>query len=220
MRLSRIVIHGVSILALIAAAGCSSGKKKKYGGAGGSVTTEEDGVNTGDLEEEGNIDPVVTFEPDRGLKTGSQLRNTYLTVTGITAPAELTAIQTEYAAVETSLLLVNKMQTFDAGKQSSIVKLATRVCNSLFNDAAATTAFFGAGTVNGTTVNAAAVSKSLIEKFWGPEAPASGMNVADAEAMLTKLQTDLIASSPQIDGLDAAKGACAAVAASLPTLIL
>lgn len=220
MRLSKIVIHGVSILALVVAAGCAAGKKKKYR-AGSATVATEDGVSTGSGDPEGEepqIDEVVTFEPDRGLKTGSQLRNTYLTVTGITTPAALAAIETEYAAVESSLLLVNKMQTFDAGKQSSIVKLAVRVCDALITDVPASTAFFPAGAINGATVNAAEVSKALIEKFWGAEVSASGMNQTEAEAQVTKLQSDLVAGGAT--QVNAAKGACAAVAASLPTLIL
>lgn len=209
MKISNVLITSLAILAFTV--GCAGKSSKKHGGGGANdVLTTGEGDSTVDAGEENpGMDPVLTFEPDVGIKTGHQIYNSYMAVTAI---PESTATVAQFTTLEASLPLANRIVTFDAGKQSSIVKLAAYFCNT-----AVKTTLIPGYVAPTTDAQRSVVSKALMDKFWGAGID-NGMNATEQEAVLNKLQADLVAGGATPD--NAAVGACISVASSLPTILL
>ncbi len=165
------------------------------------------------------IDPLITFEPDMGFKSGQQIVNTYLTVTGI---SDKTRVKNLFDTLESSLPVHQKMQAFEAGKQSAIIKLAVQACSDLVDDTTARENFFPGFNFSMQVAqynNAAksTIAKNLINRFWG-ENLNNGIDAATQEQALIQLQTSLVDGGASI--ANTVKGTCAAVAASYPSVML
>lgn len=165
------------------------------------------------------MDPLITFEPDMGIKSGQQILNTYLTVTGI---SDQTRTRNLFSTLESSLPVHQKMQAFEAGKQSAIIKVAVQACSDLVDDATAREKFFPGFNFSMQAVqyNDAAkstIAKNLINRFWG-ENLNNGMDAAEQEQALIQLQSSLVSGGATVT--NSIKGTCAAVAASYPSIML
>ncbi|MGE0172261.1 MAG: hypothetical protein AB7T49_05735 [Oligoflexales bacterium] len=222
---------------------CSQKSNKRTRGSSGELESDdsvagEEGPNGPVLSEE----ELVNFQAKDGIKSGTQLYNTYLTVTGVAGTATFPdgvdqdgapvtkAIQDLYSAdLSTALPLGNRIQNFNAGNQSAIIKLAVAVCHVALEDPTLRAALIPGVDFTQTPAafsddSKAKVASALLDKFWG--AVDFGMNRTMAVDDLKALQTDLIKGlTADMSGtaqgtLNVTKGACAAVAASFPTILL
>lgn len=190
--------------------------RKKRGSSDATPRNNDTILEEPDLNK---MDPLVTFEPDMGVKSGKQILNTYLTVTGITDQSKTRSL---FATLEPSLPVQQKMQAFEAGKQSAIIKLAVQVCSDLVDQTSARDKFFPGFNfaMQSSQFNDAAkstIAKNLINRFWG-ENLNNGMDVAQQEQDLIALQSSLISGGANV--VNTVKGTCAAVAASYPSIML
>jgi hypothetical protein len=214
---------------------CSQKSNKRHRGMNGALDeTSSDSEKTGGdvlTEEE-----LVNFQADNGIKTGTQIYNTYLAVTGVSPAATFPeagapkAISTLYGEdLASALPLGNKIQSFNAGNQSAIIKMAFAVCHVAIEDPTLRASLLPG--VDFTQLPAAfsddsktKVANALIDKFWGPVD--FGMNRTMAVSDLVMLQTSLLSGlTADLAGtaqgtLNVTKGVCAAVAAAFPTILL
>jgi hypothetical protein len=226
----------ISLLLAFSLSACSKHVSRRSG-EGGAADVEEDPEQPKKSVPSKAISEteVVNYQAEDGIKSGTQIYNTMLAVTGVQGSAVVPngkvnePIETVFRRdLLSAMPLENRIQAFGAGHQSAIVKLAVMVCHSMVEDPALAEKFFG-GSVDLTQAPSAfsgkdAVASALIKHFWGSiDVKVDKKKIA---ADLVALQTNLIggltgpmATSAQ-GTKNVVKGACTAVASSLPGILL
>ena len=129
---------------------------------------------------------------------------------------------TLYQELEGSLGGPTTLISFDAGRQSAIIKLATAVCNGLVDDVTLRAAFFpGVNFVQGVSAQGAAtksaIAEALTSKFWGVQNIGTQRDMMNAS--IVTLMDDLAAGA-QDSTVNVVKGVCSAVAGSFQTIVI
>lgn len=198
-----------------------------FSGAAGDQVTVDVNNGTSVVKEGTGNDALDVLEADTavGLKSGTQILNTFYTVTGIQQPNA--ALETQYLSFKDSLPGNRKLQSFDAGQQSAIVKLAMEFCNVALDDATLATRLVPGLDMNKAPnafgdADKANLAKGLVASVWGPVD--TGVPAATKEKALVDLTTALIdglANKTQVASTkNVVKGVCGATLSSLQTILL
>jgi hypothetical protein len=222
---------------MLVGAGCSEKSNHRHGDPAPATAPDSDDGDASSLPDSKKpttTADVLNFQADTGIKSGTQIFNTMLAVTGVAESAMVPngrANEPLKTVFERDLLsampLESKIQSFGAGNQSAIIKLAIMVCHSMVENATLSAAFFPGVDLSqapAAFTGKEAVAKALVDKFWGPVD--IGMDKKQAAADLVTLETSLISGLPGDTAGSAqgtknvVKGTCAAAAASLPGILL
>jgi hypothetical protein len=159
-----------------------------------------------------------------GVRNFRQVNQTMAALTGV--PATDATVSTAFASLATQLPDGNDLRAFVGSHQVAIAKLAVEYCDRMIETpalAAAAVPGFSFAAAPSAAFNAAGkalIAKSLTERFWGKGV---GTMTEDAQPMVAAMIDDVLKgkdmTSPQVTK-NVVKGACTAVLAAGPAMLL
>lgn len=168
------------------------------------------------------VPPVARLKPGVGVKNFRQIHATMSALT--TIPMTQATVAAEYATLTTQLPETNDIRSFSGSHQVAITKLAVEYCDAMVVTPTALNAILPgvnltqAPSVALDSAGRSAISKALIERFWGIGL-SSVPNLEQSLATLSKLIDELLLGKNQNDPNltpNLVKALCSAVLASGP----
>lgn len=178
---------------------------------------------------DGDPDTVAVIPTTVGIRNFEQVNATMMAVTGVEGNS---TVISRYNNLKTQLPTDNDVKAFSFSNQIGITVLAAEYCNALITNtnnmyttqrtaAVGMINFAAAPSVALTAAGKADVAQKLMAKFWG-SGLMSNPNAAATQASIITLLGDLVAGETDntTTTRKAVTGACTAVLASSPILLL